>query len=57
MKGKGYTRFTDIEEVENLIQGFDLSSVEILTRTIDNRNHSIKELLILGGKKRVSHAT
>ena len=57
MKGKGYTRFTDIEEVENLIQGFDLSSVEILTRTIDNRNHSIKELLILGGKKRVFHAT
>jgi len=56
MKGKGYTRFTDIEEVENLIQGFGVRSVEILTRTIDNRKHQIKELLILGEKKSVFHA-
>jgi SAM-dependent methyltransferase len=50
MSGKGYTRFTDIDEVEKLIQGFTLRNIEILTVTTDNRTHQIKELLIFGEK-------
>jgi len=50
MEGKGYTRFTDIKEVVELIHPFTLEAIEILSRTVNNRTHQIKELLIFGEK-------
>ena len=50
MEGKGYTRFTDIREVNELIHPFTLEAIEVLSRTVANGAHRIKELLIFGKK-------
>ena len=50
MEGKGYTRFTDIREVDELIHPFTLEAIEVLSRTVGNGAHRIKELLIFGEK-------
>jgi SAM-dependent methyltransferase len=50
MEGKGYTRFTDVSEVVELIHPFTLEAIEILSRTVGNRAHQITELLIIGEK-------
>jgi ubiquinone/menaquinone biosynthesis C-methylase UbiE len=51
MSGKGYTRFTCSDEITDLMRGFNVKSVEMLMRTVDNREHEIKEWIILGEKK------
>ncbi len=48
---KGYARFTDLNEIPDLLSGFNLTEVELLTRTMGNRKHEIKEWLIMGERK------
>lgn len=49
--GKGYTRFTDYDEIADLIGGFAIEEIELLTRTADNRRQAVKEWLIVGRKQ------
>lgn len=48
---KGYARFTALSELPELIRGFHLSEVELLTRTMDARACEVKEWLITGEKR------
>lgn len=48
---KGYSRFTDLNEISDLMRDFNLTEVELLTRTMGNRKHEIKEWLIVGERK------
>lgn len=48
--GKGYSRFTELSEIEELFQSFSISSIELLTRTMDNQKHAVQEWLIDGVK-------
>lgn len=48
--GKGYTRFTDFDEIEELIKPFISKEVEMLRRTMENRSELIKEWIIIGEK-------
>jgi SAM-dependent methyltransferase len=50
LAGIGATRFTTIREVPELVRPFRVASVEVLTRTLDNRQHKIRELIIQGSK-------
>jgi len=50
LANKGFSRFTEFSEIRDLIRGFDLGEIELLTRTMGNRNHEIKEWLIVGEK-------
>jgi hypothetical protein len=50
MAGKGFTRFTTLDEIPVLIAGFDVRSVELLTWTLEDRRHEIREWVILGEK-------
>jgi SAM-dependent methyltransferase len=50
LAGLGYCRFTAAEEVPDLIKPFRVESVEVLTRTLDNRRHEVRELAIQGVK-------
>ncbi len=47
---RGLVRFTDEKEIQDLIRGFKIASAELLTRTMENRQHEIKEWLIIGEK-------
>lgn len=47
---KGFSRFTDYEEIDELIGGFRTISVELLTRTEGNRAYEIKEWIITAEK-------
>jgi ubiquinone/menaquinone biosynthesis C-methylase UbiE len=47
---KGYARFTDYNEIHNLVSTFSITEIELLTRTIDNRQHEVKEWIICGEK-------
>lgn len=49
--GKGYSRFTEYEEIKNLMDKFEIESIEMMTRSIDNIRHEIKEWLIVGSKR------
>ena len=52
MLNKGYTRFTDIEEIPLLISArFDMDEIELLTRTSERQQHEVKEWLITATKK------
>ncbi len=51
LQGKGASRFTAPEEVPELIRGFAIDSIEILSRTEEDRSRTISELLILGTKR------
>ncbi len=48
---KGYVRFTDRSELEDLTGGFTLHEAELLTRTMNGMRHEIKEWIIIGEKK------
>ena len=48
---KGYARFTEYEEIEELTGGFSTNEVELLTRTMGGRKHEVKEWVIIGEKK------
>jgi ubiquinone/menaquinone biosynthesis C-methylase UbiE len=51
MLGKGYTRFTDLDEIPALVKGFNITGVEKLIRTLENREHEIQDWIIVGEKK------
>lgn len=46
LAGKGYSRFADLDEIGELISGFELSNLEVSVRTMNNRGHEIKEWVI-----------
>ena len=48
---KGYTRFTEKREVEELLGGVKIKEMELLTRTMENQSEEIKEWLIVAEKK------
>lgn len=48
MAGKGYSRFTALEEIPELLGGFEVSEVELLTRSMGGRQHELREWLITG---------
>ena len=50
MYNKGFSRFTEDLEIRELIQGFHVVETELLTRTMDNGAHAVKEWIILGEK-------
>ncbi|MGG4497725.1 class I SAM-dependent methyltransferase [Brevibacillus reuszeri] len=47
----GFNRFTDYSEIYHLIQGFQISDVELHSRTFDNLKREFKEWVIVGEKK------
>lgn len=47
---KGYARFTEYEEIDELTGGFSIDEVELLTRTMDGRQHEVKEWVVIGEK-------
>lgn len=48
---KGYSRFTDANDIQDLLSGFDILETELLTRTVENMMHTIKEYIIIAEKK------
>ena len=51
MKGHcKYIRFTEFNEIKELLINFKVENIEKLTRTLENRNHEIEEWLIHGLK-------
>lgn len=46
LAGLGFGRFTDYEEIQNLLAGFNILSTELITRTMGKRQHVIKEWII-----------
>ena len=46
-----YIRFTEYEEIADLMKDFDIMEVELLTRTTEGRKHEIMEWLIQAEKK------
>lgn len=50
MSGLGYTRFTEREEIAEMIGGFAIEEVEWIAHSMDNGNKSIKEWIIIGRK-------
>lgn len=48
---KGYARFTEYEEIKDLIGEFTISEIELLTRTMNSRQHEVREWIIIGEKK------
>ncbi|MGE5423465.1 MAG: class I SAM-dependent methyltransferase [Ignavibacteriales bacterium] len=52
--GQGCSRFTSLNELGQLLKGFDLEEIELLTRSVDGRQHTIIEWIIDGVKVRAS---
>ena len=50
LQGKGYSRFTSFEEIPQLLTGFNLLEIELLTRTAGQRKQEVREWLITGEK-------
>jgi SAM-dependent methyltransferase len=48
LAGLGSSRFTAIDQVSELIHPFLVDSIEVVTRTIENRRHELRELVIEG---------
>jgi ubiquinone/menaquinone biosynthesis C-methylase UbiE len=48
--GKGYTRFTALHDIEDLITGFVVTEIELISKTANGRQHEIKEWVIIGEK-------
>jgi ubiquinone/menaquinone biosynthesis C-methylase UbiE len=48
---RGVTRFTELEEIPILVQGFKVTSIESVTRTFENRKHTFTEWIIIGEKE------
>lgn len=48
---KGFNRFTELSEIRDLIKGFEIKEIELLTRTMEDRNHEVMEWLIVGEKR------
>lgn len=50
LEGKGYSRFTEYSEIWDLLSGFEIREVELLTRTAENCSREVREWLIVGEK-------
>ncbi|MHB1101070.1 MAG: class I SAM-dependent methyltransferase [Burkholderiales bacterium] len=50
LKDKGLSRFTEFSEIPELITGFEITEIELLTRTMNDRKHEVREWLIVGEK-------
>ncbi len=50
LEGKGFSRFTALEEIPELIRGFRVRDIELLARTMGGRQNTIKEWVIVGEK-------
>lgn len=48
--GRGATRFTALNEIQELLGAFRILSVELLTRTEDNQKQQIREWIVTGEK-------
>ncbi len=51
LHNKGYSRFTEFSELPDLLQGFEIQEVELLTRTMDGRAREVREWLVTGEKR------
>lgn len=51
LHGVGYVRFTECNDIPELVPDFALTSLEMLSRTEQGRQHEIKEWIILGEKQ------
>ncbi|MDD5249248.1 MAG: class I SAM-dependent methyltransferase [Rhodocyclaceae bacterium] len=51
LANKGFSRFTKREELPDLIQGFNITEVELLMRTYNNEANQIREWLVIGEKQ------
>jgi SAM-dependent methyltransferase len=50
LAGIGYCRYTVLDEIPTLVNPFQISTVELLLRTMENRSHEIREWVITGKK-------
>lgn len=53
MSNKGVSRFTEYEEIGDLVQGFKVTEIELLMRTYNNNKDQVREWLITGEKQGV----
>lgn len=51
LKGKGYSRFTSLQQLPDLLHGFDLDEIEQLSRTAADRTKIVSEWLVCGTKR------
>lgn len=51
LANKGYARFTDRADLPDLLQGFQLEELELLSRTMSGMQHTLKEWLIVAQKQ------
>jgi 2-polyprenyl-3-methyl-5-hydroxy-6-metoxy-1,4-benzoquinol methylase len=47
---KGYSRFTDADDIQDLLSAFDILEMELLIRTVENMTRNIKEFIIVAQK-------
>ena len=47
---KGYARFTDYNDINELTSGFSITEAELVTRTMNGMRHEVKEWIIIGRK-------
>lgn len=48
---KGPSRFTSFDEIDDLVSGWIVNNVELITHTRDKMTHTIKEFIIEGTRK------
>lgn len=51
LAGKGFSRFTDYKEIPELIQRFEISEIQLITRKYISIDREVKEWVITGEKK------
>jgi SAM-dependent methyltransferase len=47
---RGYCRFTDYDEITDLIKEFDIVEIELLSKTVNSLHDAVKEWIIVGEK-------
>ncbi len=56
LMGKGFIRFTALEDIPDLIRGFTIQSVERISWTAEARQREVSEWIILGEKPGMPHS-
>lgn len=51
LAGKGYARFTALEDIPVLLNKFQVADIECVSQTYSNRQHEMKEWIIVGEKR------
>jgi SAM-dependent methyltransferase len=51
LAGKGYSRFTDRDELPDLVWPWTIRNIELITRTTDEGRHQIREWIVEGEKQ------